>query len=624
MALAGRTYAFHQKEPAWLAGFLVFLGILFYLILAIIYAHTTISNLDEGAYLYKGYLFVSGVYEPFQPYGPLTNKAPLAFLIPGSMQYLFGPGLQTGRYFSILLGALTVIGTWIAARRMGGKWWGVAAVWMFALSPMIIKVHAMAVSEVLIAAMLAWILVLVLDGKRPDWQLLLGTGLASIAILTRQNMVFIVPFLLMFIFWRYGYKSGIKCSIFATLILLVLHLIYWPGIMSMWLPWLPKSLTPFLNSFRSSSGGTPVWDPSLDLTNRVVAFFQGIRHHLAILAGCLVCALLWLFSRDKRKHAWLPEEVFLGGLYFSLMLIHAWAAVGSQFDAYSCVYCFAPYLAFFDPIGILFIVVCLSVSWEAAPSTSRTAAAVLLVLIVCAGVGLSIFQDVDVSILNIPVPRMREGEFLPGMTTLRELVTNKFSLTPPLLKKYTGLSLGVIGAGLLVFFAYLSWSRRKDRSLNFASILLSTFVIVSLIATPVLAGSEAQVDCPTDIIYSYEHLGDYMDGVIQPGSLVYWEGGLSVVPFLYLQDIRIFPPQLNNGYSFRIGGDPDLIYRRGLWNEELKDAWMAEADVFIIEQTRYNNWKEFLSPASFQEYERPAYSPSCVKGAELRIFSRKN
>ena len=66
-----------------LAGVLALLGACVYAIQSYIYAFRLTSMLDEGAYLYKGYLFVSGLYRPFQDFGPWTNKAPLAFLIPG-------------------------------------------------------------------------------------------------------------------------------------------------------------------------------------------------------------------------------------------------------------------------------------------------------------------------------------------------------------------------------------------------------------------------------------------------------------------------------------------------------------------------------------------------------------
>jgi hypothetical protein len=622
MSVLQRLQALTQRKwPDRLPGVLTLLGGGLYLALALVYAHTTVSNLDEGSYLYKGYLFVSGSYRPFQEYGPLTNKAPLAFLIPGVVQYLFGPGILVGRYFSVLLGLLTVLGTWIAARRVVGAWWAAAAVWIFALSPMIVKVHAIAVSEVIIACMLAWILVWTLGEDRPDWQLMLASSLASIAILTRQNMVLILPFLLGYIFWRYGFRSGIKSSVAGALVFLAGHVIFWPGILTMWLPWLPSGVTPFLDQFRSSAGGTPNWNPSIDLTNRIIAFFQGIRHHLVILMGGFVCALLWLFSRDKKKHARLPEMAFLGISYFSLMVLHAWAAVGSDYDAYSCVYCFSPYLAFFDPLGILLIGVCLAGLKDCSLSTTWNAASILLVLIVSAGVGLSLFQDVDVNILNLPVPRVSDGALLPGATTLREMLINKFTLTTGVLKKYTAVSLGLSGGALLL--GLVGWLRSRRAGFpNYAYTVLTVSVISAFVLTPVLAGSEARLDCTYDIIGAYEQLGAAMDEVIPPDSLVYWDGGLSVVPLLYVRDIRIFTPQLNDGYSFRIGGDPDRLYRRSLWNEELRQAWMQSANVFIIEQSRYNNWKEFLSPAVFQEYERSAVSPSCKKGGELRIFSR--
>src|SRR5512143_3889983 len=88
--------------PAWLAGLLALVGMLTYAGLALWFAHTSASNLDEGSYLYKGYLFASGQYHPFELYGPQTNKAPLAFLIPGYAESIFGPGLRTGRYVAIL------------------------------------------------------------------------------------------------------------------------------------------------------------------------------------------------------------------------------------------------------------------------------------------------------------------------------------------------------------------------------------------------------------------------------------------------------------------------------------------------------------------------------------------
>ena len=130
------------------------------------------------------------------------------------------------------------------------------------------------------------------------------------------------------------------------------------------------------------------------------------------------------------------------------------------------------------------------------------------------------------------------------------------------------------------------------------------------------------MDCASDIVSANEQVGAYLKQIIQPGSWVYWDGGLSAVPLLYVPGIHIFPPQLNDGYAFRIGGDSDLLFKQGYWNEQLKDEWIQRADVFIIEGWRYSDWKEILTPNHFSEYPRPPIDLSCRNGSGLRIFKR--
>ena len=91
---------------------------------------------------------------------------------------------------------------------------------------------------------------------------------------------------------------------------------------------------------------------------------------------------------------------------------------------------------------------------------------------------------------------------------------------------------------------------------------------------------------------------------------------------IYVPQARIFPPQINDGYTFHIGGDPDVLYYFSHWNSELDSRWRVEADIFIIEAKRYTTWKDFLTPEDFQEFAKPIDSPSCNEGAELRIFQR--
>ena len=157
---------------------------------------------------------------------------------------------------------------------------------------------------------------------------------------------------------------------------------------------------------------------------------------------------------------------------------------------------------------------------------------------------------------------------------------------------------------------------------GFAFILLNLYLVLGLLLSPVLNAGGSQLHCKQDLIAANEQLGAYLAKVIPPESLVYWEGGLSFIPMTYVPNVRIFPPQINDGYAYKSGGDPDTLLRFGYWNSALLAQWKNNADVFIVEGRRYPNWKDYLNPQEFEEYQKPPAAPSCNDGAELRIFHR--
>ncbi|MGE5251689.1 MAG: glycosyltransferase family 39 protein, partial [Bacteroidota bacterium] len=276
------------KWPAWSAGLLALLGLCVYAAQAVWFAHTSISSLDEGAYLYKGYLFASGEYHPFEPYGPQTNKAPLAFLIPGLVERLFGAGLRTGRYLAVLFGILSLAAAWIAARRLGGMWLAAAAVWAFAFNPAMIKIYSEGVTQSEILFVLALILVLVLGEDRPPWQLVLAGLLAGALIMIRQNMVIVLPILALYIWWQHGGKAALYAAAAGAAVLLLFHALYWPYILQLWTPWMPERVQALFARYGLLLSGTPVWDPSIDLSGRLLSFFQGVRFNFIAMAGLLI------------------------------------------------------------------------------------------------------------------------------------------------------------------------------------------------------------------------------------------------------------------------------------------------------------------------------------------------
>jgi hypothetical protein len=610
-------FAIFQKRfwPIWTADVVALIGLAVYIVQSIVFAHTTVSNLDEGAYLLKGFLFATGKYHPFDP-GISTNKGPLSFLIPGYVQLLFGPGLRTGRYLAVFFGVMAVVGTWVAARRIGNKWLAMGTVWVFALSPMVIKIYSGGATQSTIACLLAWSLALSLGEKRPLWQLMLSGFFAGLTMLVRQNMLPVLPLLALYAFWQHGWKS-IGLFLPGLAVVVAVHIIYWPEILQLW-GWVPLIQLPAQTVY--SGGGSIIWTPEVYLDSRLVSVFQAIRFHFIALVGSIVSLLLWPKISAWKSRADFRMSLFLLILFWGLLYMHAMAAIGQDY----CVYCFTPYIAFFNVAGILLLVILVK-SWNWRPSIAVQILLIIGLLIVFGGMGFSAFEEIGNPLINLPAPRMRDFRFLPGFVTWWEILSNKFHMSRNSAMRYASASFGVFVGVLIMVIGYMIWRRVwRDSSVKFAAFFASVVLIIGLVVSPVLHGSAAAKDCTSDVILHNEQIGEHLRSIIPQGSLVYWEGGLSAAPLLYLPGVKIFPAQINDGYSFISHGDTAELFKFGYWNEEMDAKWKATADYFIIEDWRYNNTlKEFLSPQYFDEFPRSPLGTSCLEGSTLRIFRRK-
>jgi hypothetical protein len=607
----------------WLAQGIAIFGLALYGIQSFIYSHQIESTIDEGNFLYKGFLFASGVYQPFQPYGPWTNKMPLSFLIPGWVEVIFGPGLRTGRYFAIFLGLLMLVGVWLACLRLGGRWWAAAGVLVIAINPILIKEYSQALSEGVIACLLVWALAMVVGQKRKLWELCLAAALAGLVVDTRQNMLPVVPFLLIYIIWEYGWRKGLISAVFGILPLVLVHTIYWPGILQIWLPWLPQKLTPFLDSFRTQVGNPNAWDlSSTSFSSRLFVFWEGIRQNFVPMIGALCAWIFWPKKSEWKNSSNFKAAVFLSALLIVLALAHAWASLNDDY----CVYCFNIYLSFFSEIGILLVAASFS-SWQRNPGLFRQILAVLTTLVVVTGVAYGAHQEMDVAMLSITIPRVRGLQFQPGTTQLWRMLSNKFGTSYDLLKQLVPTAAGTF-LGILILIAalaYFLYTRKKGGNIAPGYSALVGFFLLGTILTPsvVLGGGNADPNCG-DILASYEASGKQLAEQIPPGSLVYWQGGLSPAPLLYVPGVRIFPPQLNDGYGFRGGGDADVLYRNGYWNQDLSDKWLSQAD-FVLLESRYTNQSLYnqLSPSGFVQLQPTQPIVTCRTGSKILVFRRK-
>jgi hypothetical protein len=628
-------------QAPWLAEGLALAAGIIYLLQALQYAHSQVSILDEGSYLVKGYLFATGQYWPYQDFGPWSNHMPLSFLIPGYVQVLFGPGLRTGRYLAVLLGVLMLLGLWITVRRMGGRWWAAGALVAVALNPAVIKIYSMAISEVLIACLLVWVLALILGEDRPTWQVILGGLLTGLVGLSRLNLVPAVPVVFGYIFWQHGRRAGLWAAFAGTSALLLAHALYWPGIMRLWATWIPEVFAPFLAAWRPPQA-TPVWDANPGLDSRVLSFFLGMRFHLVAVAGVIASMLLWPNRRDWKSEGHFRASVFLAALFFLLLFLHAWASLGLNPQSHDvmgrnyCTFCFPLYLGFFSYIGFILLATSAS-SWRKDVRGLRLFLVVFFVLVLTTGIGYAAFSDLEASfrdMLDLQVPRVKEMRILPGTVELRAVLQAKSGLEEKAFdqsaRRILPTSAGFLTGLLILLVAWgiirLLRLRREGTELSTGWMALSIFLIVGLALTPtlILGAGYRNYDCSGDVIERFEQVGAQLASSVPPGSSVYWSGGNSAVPLLYLQDASIYPPQINSSYTLRLDGDPDALARYGFWNEELATRWADQADVILVEERVFGGWLgELTESSAFDELQPTLPTAPCRNEASIHIFLRK-
>jgi hypothetical protein len=165
-------------------------------------------------------------------------------------------------------------------------------------------------------------LALTLGEGRRTWQLLLGTFLAVALIFTRQNMILVLPLLILYIFWQHGKKMGWLAVLTGLAMFVIGHALYWPNIMYLWLQWLPEKLTPFLDFLRPTDKGLPGFVSITSQIDRLLAFVQAFRYNFLILTGLLLVFLLWPDLKEWKKHRHFRAAVFLVVLLIGLLGMH--------------------------------------------------------------------------------------------------------------------------------------------------------------------------------------------------------------------------------------------------------------------------------------------------------------
>ena len=591
----------------WLPAVLTIAGFLTYIVRAVDLAHTLTSFLDEGLYLYKGYLFVNGLQTPFADYGIWTNHAILSFLIPGYIQKWFGAGLQTGRYFMIFLSLFTLLGLWVFARRWGNAWWAAGVVWVMALNPAEIKIHTLAISEGLVAALLVWIVVLVVGEKRPLWQILLSAALTAPLVLTRENMAFVPPILFLYIFWQHGPKAGLLAMLCAGVLFLAGNAFYFPQNLKFWAIRVPDFPLSFLQSWRMpATGGTSLPEPEESNLYRMILYFLlTFRLHFVALISALTVWLLLPYRKIRPVSERMRAVIFLSALLIVLYIAHLQVAFFGEF----CISCILLYIGYFDFLGLMMLVI-------AAPALlkqlTRPRQIVIFAVIsfLILGIGFSSHEDLSSDFAKAMIERL-DGTYLWGAMIhyihVPQLIL--FRVTFVLLVSALVVALGA----LLLVILYRRANGGPLTGGRIGILGLNLFLIAGLILSPtgVLGLGDNFFDCGgTDVLASYQKAGAALSQVIPPGSKIYWEGRIPAI-FLYMPEVKVYPPQLNHVHSYFVGGDSNILLRYSHWNDELARQWLADADYILVQSTE----KVYLTDEMLKsgEYEKVFSAPKAEK-----------
>jgi hypothetical protein len=612
--LAGRVAAL-----AWLPAVLTVAGFLTYILLAVQTARTKTSFLDEGLYLYKGYLFATGQQTPFADYGVWTNHAILSFLIPGYIQKWFGPGLETGRYFMIFVSLFTLLGLWCFAKRWGNAWWAAGVVWVMALNPAEMKIHTLAISEGLVAALLVWIVFLVVGERRPLWQVLLGAALTAPLVLTRENMAFVPPILFAYIFWQHGSKAGWLAMLIAGVLFLGGNLFYFPENLKFWASRVPTSVLTFLQDWSMpETGGVDLPEPEeSNLYRRVLYFWLTFRLHFVALVSALTVWLLLPFRIVRPVSERRRAVLFLSVLLLVLYVAHMQAAFFGEF----CISCILLYVGYFDFLGLMILVMAAPMLLQRLTPLRQAVVFVLIVLLIM-GIGFSSHEDLSSEFAKASIERL-DGTYLWGALIhyidLPHLML--FRITFVLLAS----ALIILVGALALLWIHRRLKRQGDAIGRIGVLALNGLLILGLLLSPTKAlgaGNDFFACGDTNVFESYREAGQELSQVIEPGSRIYWEGRLLAI-FLYLPDVKIYAPQMNHVHSYFIGGDSDTLLRHSRWNDELARQWLAEADYILVQNTE----KVYLTDEMLEsgEYVRVMSAPraeKCRWQSVIQVYQR--
>ncbi|MGB9521598.1 MAG: hypothetical protein ACPL6F_02465 [Anaerolineales bacterium] len=369
-----------------------------------------------------------------------------------------------------------------------------------------------------------------------------------------------------------------------------------------------------------------IWHPDLSLENRLISIFRTFRFHFVLLMGSLIAITIQHKKLFRQKNAKWRELLFLLSLFWVLFFAHAWVTLSGDY----CNYCLEGYISFFAPLGIILVISSFPF-WNKRYPLWSTVLLGFLVITLSAGIGMALIDDFHYGMLYLSLPRfllkfpeLERGWFLP-VEVLRNLIPTLSDRQSHIIDIVTTSAL--VGILLLlviaVFWKVLTNNKPfVKQKISFGYVLILSILIIGFLSSPtsILSGGRYTYDCNSNTLATYEHIGNTLSILIPPGSQVFWKS-MAATPLLYVPDIRIYPPQVNDIYSFYIKGNDEELLKLGFWNEALARRWLQQADYIIVEDNYFNGfYKELLKTEKYKMIAILPPQSACRENSRLRIF----
>ncbi len=603
--------------------------LILYIFSSVHYARIIEPVMDEGTYLLKGKWYLDGTYEPFEDYGPITNKPPLSFYSLGISQILFEPGLASGRYFAIFLSALVLVGQWLTVKRLAGTWWATASIAFYLISPAWIIYYSRAMTQVVTSLLIAWSLYFLLGKEQKQWQLVCGLVFSALMVMVRQNLLPLFLFTIIYVLWENSWKKSRLPILVGALVFIGLNIPYWPRIYPViWSPYFPTFFNDLLAHFNDLSFavgdlGNAILEREYGWIYETQVLFDSVRYFfIPIFSSILSFILLFpgAFLKEKEQ----KKTLFLAGSFIFLSILHFGYAIQEN----NVLYSYPAYYSFYLPLGVTLIPLVFKETIKLDSKTRQWILSITIVLL-CTGIGLSLYREIAPALMNVHLPSFSQGRIFNGPYALWDVLLNRFHISIRTQEFILPTIAGFLAGILLLLVSRMVHSilHKKGKSCSYGCVAALLLLCLGILLSPtfILAKNSSIATCPgSNMPDYYEENGKLLRSIIPDGSLVYWEGPTPIL-FLYLPNIEIYPTQMNMQFYYRIGGDPEFVEKRGYWNEELALRWIHEADILVFDTISYEI--RFLSldeqtRSQFQEIDQSIVRDPCDAASTLIVLQQ--